>query len=358
VNSLRNDAARFGAPSYLSTSRLTDIKHVVILMQENRSFDHYFGTLPGVRGFSDPDAVTLGTGKSVFYQPDPQNPDGYTLPFHLDTSTTGRYAGGSFVTGGGARRRSHSLADMADEFADVRLLGPPVSDGEYIALGEREVVHLHEYTRIYAVPGLYEHVVQELLQCTSPQVVTAGFLRAVGHLGLEPGSMTVLDVGAGTGLVGELVRRGGAAQVVGVDSLAAARVASLRDRPGVYADYVVGDFSLGDSLREELRPYPLGGLVSAGAFGGTHAKPQALENALAVLPPGAPVAFTIDERWMDESDPDGFGAAVERLQADGRLTLMERTRFQHRVTTTGEPIFYQLVVGQTAEVDDASATRS
>src|SRR3546814_15423317 len=38
---------------------LHDIKHVVLLMQENRSFDHYFGMLPGVRGFGDRDALTL-----------------------------------------------------------------------------------------------------------------------------------------------------------------------------------------------------------------------------------------------------------------------------------------------------------
>ena len=71
---------------------LSDIKYVVILMQENRSFDHYFGTLPGVRGFGDPTAITLSTGKSVFYQPDPQNPDGYLLPFHLETKTTSAQA--------------------------------------------------------------------------------------------------------------------------------------------------------------------------------------------------------------------------------------------------------------------------
>jgi phospholipase C len=71
---------------------LQDVKHVVILMQENRSFDHYFGTLPGVRGFSDPAAIQLSTGNSVFYQPDPQNPDGYLLPFHLDTQTTSAQA--------------------------------------------------------------------------------------------------------------------------------------------------------------------------------------------------------------------------------------------------------------------------
>jgi phospholipase C len=67
---------------------LKDIKHVVLLMQENRSFDHYFGTMAGVRGFDDPNALTLSTGKSVFHQPDPQNPNGYLLPFHLDTRNT------------------------------------------------------------------------------------------------------------------------------------------------------------------------------------------------------------------------------------------------------------------------------
>jgi phospholipase C len=64
------------------------IKHVVLLMQENRSFDHYFGTLSGVRGFSDPTAIKLPTGRSVFYQPDSDNPDGYLLPYHIDTTTT------------------------------------------------------------------------------------------------------------------------------------------------------------------------------------------------------------------------------------------------------------------------------
>ena len=65
-----------------------DIKHVVMLMQENRSFDHYFGTLAGVRGFDDPNALILPNGKPVFYQPDPENPNGYLLPFHLDTRTS------------------------------------------------------------------------------------------------------------------------------------------------------------------------------------------------------------------------------------------------------------------------------
>ncbi len=45
-----------------------------MLMQENRSFDHYFGTLSGVRGFANPHAPALNNGRSVFYQPDAVNP--------------------------------------------------------------------------------------------------------------------------------------------------------------------------------------------------------------------------------------------------------------------------------------------
>ncbi|NUK50241.1 phospholipase C, phosphocholine-specific [Streptomyces lunaelactis] len=50
---------------------LRAVRHVVILMQENRSFDHYFGTLRGVRGFSDRNAIELPSGKPVFEQPGP-----------------------------------------------------------------------------------------------------------------------------------------------------------------------------------------------------------------------------------------------------------------------------------------------
>ncbi|MFB8025732.1 MULTISPECIES: phosphocholine-specific phospholipase C [unclassified Streptomyces] len=55
------------------------VEHVVILMQENRSFDHYFGTLRGVRGFADRNAVELPSGGSVFQQPGPAGTT--VLPF-------------------------------------------------------------------------------------------------------------------------------------------------------------------------------------------------------------------------------------------------------------------------------------
>ncbi|MFF4597190.1 phosphocholine-specific phospholipase C [Amycolatopsis sp. NPDC001319] len=72
--------------------RLEDIEHFVILMQENRSFDHYFGTMDGVRGFADPHAMKLPSGNSVFQQPYSGHPDGYLLPFRYNTRTTSAQA--------------------------------------------------------------------------------------------------------------------------------------------------------------------------------------------------------------------------------------------------------------------------
>ena len=56
------------------TPGLADIEHVVIFMQENRSFDHYFGALPGVRGYGDPRPTPIPSGNTVWYQPEGTNP--------------------------------------------------------------------------------------------------------------------------------------------------------------------------------------------------------------------------------------------------------------------------------------------
>ncbi|MGW1225924.1 phosphocholine-specific phospholipase C [Streptomyces sp. NPDC002530] len=69
--SLSSSIARAASlPARGSTGTLQDVEHIVVLMQENRSFDHYFGTLRGVRGFGDPRPVTLPSGKPVWHQKD------------------------------------------------------------------------------------------------------------------------------------------------------------------------------------------------------------------------------------------------------------------------------------------------
>jgi phospholipase C len=79
-------AAAATRPGHL-TGTIADLKHVVILMQENRSFDHYFGSLRGVRGFADKQVLTYQNGQTIFQQPDTARTDtGYLLPFHMDSA--------------------------------------------------------------------------------------------------------------------------------------------------------------------------------------------------------------------------------------------------------------------------------
>ena len=69
------------------TGTIADVKHVVVLMQENRSFDHYYGSLAGVRGFGDRQVLEYPDGSTIFQQPYAERPDGGVLmPFVLDSS--------------------------------------------------------------------------------------------------------------------------------------------------------------------------------------------------------------------------------------------------------------------------------
>ena len=93
-----------------ATGTLADVEHVVILMQENRSFDHYFGTLKGVRGFGDRFTVPQPEGRSVWQQ---TGKDGALLsPYHLDSAK------------GNAQRAKgapHTWVDSHNAWGDGRL---------------------------------------------------------------------------------------------------------------------------------------------------------------------------------------------------------------------------------------------
>lgn len=75
-------------PAKRVTGTIKDVKHIVILMQENRSFDHYFGTMRGVRGFGDRFPIPMSAGP-VWQQSDGQK---VIPPYHLDTQKTNAIA--------------------------------------------------------------------------------------------------------------------------------------------------------------------------------------------------------------------------------------------------------------------------
>ncbi len=107
----------------LPGSTYLDAEHVVILMQENRSFDHAYGTLRGVRGFNDPRAMTLPNGNPVWLQ---TNASGETYaPFRLNLKDSKITWMGSLphmresqVAAGNGGRQDRWLIAKAPEAAD------------------------------------------------------------------------------------------------------------------------------------------------------------------------------------------------------------------------------------------------
>lgn len=83
-------ARALSIPADRRTGTIMDVEHVVILMQENRSFDHYYGSMRGVQGFGDPHPVPLPSttsGHRLVW--DQRDKEGRSIPpFHLDTATT------------------------------------------------------------------------------------------------------------------------------------------------------------------------------------------------------------------------------------------------------------------------------
>ncbi|MDD3760543.1 MAG: phospholipase C, phosphocholine-specific [Acidithiobacillus sp.] len=75
-------------PANHRSGSIEDVEHIVVFMQENRSFDHYFGHLSGVRGYNDRFPLTLPGGQPVWFQGRMTDPSRPVLPFHLNTQKT------------------------------------------------------------------------------------------------------------------------------------------------------------------------------------------------------------------------------------------------------------------------------
>lgn len=212
--------------------------------------------------------------------------------------------------------------------------------------GWREI-RFHDYADIYSIPGLYERLFYEILQCRSPRVVCAMLMAEMSRAGADPAQLRVLDLGAGNGIMAEELRTAGVAGVVGVDIIPEARDAAGRDRPDVYEDYHVVDMTaLGEQQRTELARHRFTGLTCVAALGFGDIPPAAFREAFNLVADGGWVAFTIKDGFLSDQDTSGFAMLTKSAIADGRLEVCSSERYQHRVATTGEPVHYRAIIGR------------
>jgi len=211
--------------------------------------------------------------------------------------------------------------------------------------GATERMRLHEYERVYAIPGLYEEVVQNRLECSSPAKIADAVVAAADAGGEEASSLRVFDLGAGNGVVAEELARHGVRTFVGLDNIAEARDGAERDRPGLYAEYLVGDLADHPRVPGAIDEHRLNALVAVGALGMGHISAESFDAAWRRFPTGAWLAVTIPEQLVDPGTSD-FGDYLETETSAGRLEVVERERYRHRLLMDGSEVFYVAIVGR------------
>jgi predicted TPR repeat methyltransferase len=221
--------------------------------------------------------------------------------------------------------------------------------------GRERRIAFHDYAEIYNHPGLYEQLFYQRLKCTSPAKLTELLRSAAGKAGVDVTQLRVLDVGAGNGMVGELLVAHGSARVVGIDNIEEAERAADRDRPGAYDAYYVADLTrLSPELLDELNHWNFDAMTTVAALGFGDIPVAAFAAAYNLVKTDGWIAFNIKETFLDTSDRSGFSRMVKRMIHDDYLKLHHLERYRHRLSIEGNMLYYYAIVGQKRrDIDDA-----
>lgn len=210
--------------------------------------------------------------------------------------------------------------------------------------GKTEKIRFHDYDRIYQIPGLYEELFYDRYKCNSPEVVCSLLGQ---HLNGDSENLSVLDVGAGNGMVGELLADMGAETLVGIDIIEEAAKAADRDRPGVYEDYYVTDLTrLPDDIEQNLMERNLNCMTVVAALGFGDIPPVAFARGYNLLSNPAWLAFNIKDEFMCDRDGTGFCTLINRMMDENILEIQAKHRYRHRFCQDGTPLHYYAIVGQ------------
>jgi predicted TPR repeat methyltransferase len=231
---------------------------------------------------------------------------------------------------------AHPAVDQDEEWCEVCMNGRTFR------------VRFHDYAEIYAVPGLYEALFYDKLQCCSPQTVCGLLGDELKAEGIDLGDLRILDLGAGNGMVGEQLE--GADSIVGVDIIEEAAEAAVRDRPGVYEDYLVLDFTdLPSPARELLERRRLNCLITVAALGFGDIPPRAFAEAFNLIADDGWIAFNIKEDFLSSKHRTGFSRLIRRMLDAGVLERLDQREYPHRLSVAGEPLHYVALIGRKHE---------
>lgn len=212
--------------------------------------------------------------------------------------------------------------------------------------GDRKI-RFHDYDEIYQIPGLYEQLFYDRLQCSSPVKVTSILEAAVKQSQDNFSELRILDLGAGNGMMGEELKKHGVSRLVGIDIIPEAYDATIRDRPGVYDAYYVEDFTnIDDKKKEEIISWQCDCMVTVAALGFGDIPVKAFIEAFNMIKSKGWVAFNIKDSFFDTSDESGFSKMIRELTFSKHLDVYYIERYRHRLSIEGEPLYYFAIAGR------------
>ena len=210
-----------------------------------------------------------------------------------------------------------------------------------------ERLRIHDYDKVYQVPGLYEEVVYQRLKCDSPRMISDLFAEEIKADGGGNGDLRALDFGAGNGISGEhLTEKFECQTLIGLDNIKEARDAAYRDRPDIYDKYYVMDMAAPseEDLRK-LKKWNFNLLLTVAALGFGDIPTQGFINAFNLIQKDGWVAFNIKDRFMSDKDETGYSETLDAMMGSS-LEVLNTHTYCHRLSMSGDPLHYCAVIGR------------
>lgn len=210
---------------------------------------------------------------------------------------------------------------------------------------KEQKLRLHDYAQIYRIPHLYEYLMEKL-QTKSHIVLSSLLIDRVTQAGGNVKDLIVLEIGAGSGMVGKALADLGVKSITGIDILSEAAEAAKRQYPGVYENYYVEDLTnISEKTRETLSSRGFNCMVCASALTSNHVPPLALASAFNLIAPNGWIAFNVQKEGWEEKGEASFVARNPWVAKTDIFEIAEKHDYQHRFHMDGRPLYYKAIIG-------------
>ena len=212
--------------------------------------------------------------------------------------------------------------------------------------GTKRKLRLHDYVEVYQIPYLYEHLMEKL-DSQSHRVLTSLLVEQFTQAGGTVEDMVVLDIGAGSGLIGQTLAGLGVKSMVGIDIIPEAAEAACQQYPGVYENYYVEDLSkLTEITKQALNRRGFNSLICCSALSNGHVPADALSVVFNQIAPNGLIAFNVAEYFWKDNSKAGFRHQHSWVENQSVFEIMRMHSYRHRFYTDGRPLEYLAIVGR------------